>query len=99
MNRQTKARIVAFAVVGMALTVLPVRGSAQAQRPPRTFPEFVGTWVLDEAASTGRLTMAPPPPRRVTIAITPVDITLTKVLRVTEEVRNSPYWTGTETPP
>src|SRR5262245_48179297 len=36
-----------------ALLALPAAASAQAQvRPPMLFPEFVGTWVIDEGASS-----------------------------------------------
>jgi hypothetical protein len=45
-----------------ALT-LPTLAAGQVhpieQPQPRTFPQFMGTWTLDEAASTGRLTAAP----------------------------------------
>jgi hypothetical protein len=58
---------------------------ASAQRlanPPRTFPQFAGTWVLDEQASTGTLTMAPRIPRTLTITATPEALTLTEHLRL-----------------
>ena len=58
---------------------------ASAQRlpnPPRTFPQFAGTWVLDEQASTGTLTMAPRIPRTLTITATPEALTLTETLRL-----------------
>jgi hypothetical protein len=61
-------------------------GRAQTESPPpRTFPQFVGTWVLDESTSTGRLTMAPPPSHTVTITTTPEAITVTKLLRLAPE--------------
>ena len=53
-----------------------------AQRTPRTFPQFVGTWVLDEQASTGTLTMAPRIARTLTISTTPEVLTLTERLRL-----------------
>ena len=61
--------------------------AAQSDRPVRTFPEFVGTWVLDEAASTGRLRMAPPPARTITIATTANDITVTQTLQLEPDTR------------
>jgi hypothetical protein len=65
----------------------------------RTFPEFVGTWVLDEAASTGRLRMAPPPARTITIATTTTDITVTETLQLEPETRGGGRRLATETPP
>lgn len=58
----------------------PVR--AQADRPVRTFPEFVGTWVLDESASTGALLSTPRIGSRMTISTTPSAITIAKRLRL-----------------
>jgi hypothetical protein len=62
------------------------------ERPLRLFPQFVGTWVLDEAASTGRLTMAPRVPLSLTIATTPTELTLTRTLRLqaNDRVSNAP---------
>ena len=51
-------------------------------KPVRTFSEFVGTWILDEAASTGPLTLTPRIPLRMTIATTPTEISVTKRLRL-----------------
>ena len=55
---------------------------AQAERPVRTFPEFVGVWVLDESASTGPLVITPRIPSRMTITTTPSAITVAKRLRL-----------------
>jgi hypothetical protein len=55
---------------------------AQTGRPVRTFPEFTGTWVLDEAASTGPLVITPRIPSRMTISTTPSEITVAKRLRL-----------------
>ena len=55
---------------------------AQDGRPVRTFPEFVGTWVLDEAASTGGLPSTPRIASRMTITTTPAAITIAKRLRL-----------------
>jgi hypothetical protein len=55
---------------------------AQANRPVRMFPEFTGTWVLDEAASTGPLVITPRIPSRMTITTTPSEITVAKQLRL-----------------
>jgi hypothetical protein len=56
--------------------------------------------VLDERASTGRLTMAPPPSHTVTIATTPETITVTKLLRLPPVRPEREAWTyGTESPP
>src|SRR5687767_15292149 len=75
-------------VVAIALLAVPPTW-AQAQRPPRTFPQFVGTWVLDEAASTGRLNITPRIPLTMTIATTPEYITVTKRLRLGPSDRTS----------
>ena len=46
----------------VAAALLGAAGPAPAQDGQfRTFPQFVGTWALDAAASTGRMRMAPPP--------------------------------------
>ncbi len=67
------------------VAVLGVAGSATAQneRQVRTFPEFAGTWILDRAASTGRL--APATAVRLTIATTSTEIVVTKVLHLPPE--------------
>ena len=72
-------------LVCAALLLMATDLSAQTpQRPSRTFPQFVGTWVLDEAASTGRIPDSPRFPRILTLAITPETITLTRRLRLSE---------------
>lgn len=69
-------------VVGAALGLAaPVLG--QNERQVRTFPEFVGTWSLDRAASTGRITQGTAV--RLTIATTTTEITVTKVLDLPPE--------------
>jgi hypothetical protein len=55
---------------------------AQDQRPVRLFPQFVGTWELDEAASTGRLTLAPRVPATLTISTTATELTISRRLRL-----------------
>jgi hypothetical protein len=57
-------------------------GLAQNERPVRLFPEFVGTWALDESASTGPLVITPRIPSRMTITTTPAAITIAKRLRL-----------------
>ena len=39
--------------------VVPVIAAAQAQVAPREFPEFRGTWMLDDAAGRGRIAGLP----------------------------------------
>jgi hypothetical protein len=50
------------------------------------FSDFVGTWVLDEAASTGRMSAAPG--STVTLASTPTEITLTRTRKLPEQRSN-----------
>jgi hypothetical protein len=72
-------------LAGAVFVVLTSLDGASAQRPantPRTFPQFAGTWVLDEQASTGTLGMAPRIPRMLTISTTPEVLTLTERLRL-----------------
>ena len=63
--------------------VLPTLAAGQIhpieQPQPRTFPQFVGTWVLDEPGSSGRLASAPA--ATITIATTPDAISVAKVVR------------------
>lgn len=70
----TRSAVAVFWAISFAL---PAVGMAQADGPARTFPEFVGTWVLDETASTGRLEITPRIPRRLTIATTARTVTIT----------------------
>ena len=85
-----------FAVVGSlcaVLTTLTTVARAQTeQKQARTFPEFVGTWVLDEATSTGQLLITPRIPLRMTISTTPTEISVTKRLRLDprDRVSDSP---------
>lgn len=71
-------------VLAVIALLFPAAAAAQIELrqppPPRTFPQFVGTWILDEAASTGRLT-TPMAPLTMWIATTPTELTLTKQLR------------------
>jgi hypothetical protein len=67
-----------------ALTV-PALASAQNTLPPRTFPQFAGTWTLDEGASTGRLTAAPA--STLTITTSPDAISVAKVVRPRPQAR------------
>ena len=83
----------------LILTAASTGVAAQNERPVRTFPEFVGTWALDEAASTGLLRMAPPPPRTLTIATTTTAIIVTHTLQLPPETRGGGFRTATETPP
>ena len=69
-------------LVVVFVAVLAVAVRAQTQAPPRTFEPFRGTWLLDEAESTGRLNIAPRIPVEVTIATTPETVTVTKRLRL-----------------
>ena len=78
-------RVYSAILAGMVLVAiaLPHHGFAQvAPRTPRTFPQFAGTWVLDEQASTGTLGMAPRIARTLTIAATSEALTLTERLRL-----------------
>lgn len=73
--------LVALAATGLLVAAGP-RALAQTERPVRLFPQFAGTWQLDEAASTGRLEMTPRVPLAVTIATTPTELTITRRLRL-----------------
>ena len=67
----------------LAVALVPFAVGAWAQtggRPVRTFPQFAGSWVLDEAASTGPLQMAPRVARTLTLVTSPTAITVTKEL-------------------
>jgi hypothetical protein len=79
----TRIRLV---LIALAIVALPVHGWMQIQLPtpvpPRTFPQFAGTWMLDEAASTGRLTITPRISRQLTITTSPEAITLDQLLRL-----------------
>jgi hypothetical protein len=68
-------------LAGLAIAILVASSSAasaQVSRPMRTFPQFTGTWALDEAASTGRLNITPRIALQLTIETTPETITVTK---------------------
>lgn len=78
--------LLAAAVVPMAARQA---GTPPDRRPaPRLFPEFEGTWVLDEQASTGRVSATPG--ATVTFAITPTEITLTRTPKLPEQQGNPP---------
>jgi hypothetical protein len=72
----------AFLILSFAILVVAPAPALQNERPVRTFPAFVGTWVLDESASTGPLVITPRIPSRMTIATTPSAITIAKRLRL-----------------
>ena len=77
-----RARLYLF----VAAAMLGAAGPAAAQGGQfRTFPQFVGTWALDAAASTGRMRMAPPPAVTIAIATTSTDITVTSTLDLPPE--------------
>ena len=72
-------------LTGAALVAVLSATDGHAQSPdrvPRTFPQFAGTWVLDEQASTGNLDMGPRIPRTMTMTTTPEVMTLTERLRL-----------------
>lgn len=78
-------RTLVAVLAGASLVAFASLEGASAQAPPRiprTFPQFAGSWVLDEQASTGTLTMAPRIPRTLTITATPEVLTLTERLRL-----------------
>src|SRR5262245_22362834 len=87
MNHMPSGRRIVLAVLEAFGTVNA--GAQVALKPIRTFPQFAGTWALDEAASTGNLNMAPRVPLRMTIAITPTELTVTKQLRLLPNDRAS----------
>lgn len=76
------SRLAVASAVCASLVAFSALARAQAERPVRTFPEFVGTWVLDEAASTGPLVITPRIPSRMTITTTPSAMTVAKRLRL-----------------
>jgi hypothetical protein len=71
--------LLAAAALGVAAPVPAQDGQS------RTFPQFVGTWVIDEAASTGRMRMAPPPARTLSITTTSTGITVIRTLDLPPE--------------
>lgn len=96
------ARRLGVILFGLCVGAAPVLRASQGEPPlpPRSFPEFIGTWLLDEAASTGRLRMAPPVPYTLTIVTTPEAITVTKVFRLDPEPPGREgRRLGTDTPP
>ena len=54
----------ALVILTVAISMVAAAAQAQNERPVRTFPEFFGTWVLDESASTGALLITPRIPTR-----------------------------------
>jgi hypothetical protein len=84
MKAVTNVRPAALAIAVLVAIALPAVVSAQTENKPRTFPQFAGTWVLDEAASTGRLRLTPRVPRTVTFSMTPETLTLVKRLLLTD---------------
>ena len=77
-DRRLRVAGVLFAILLAATS----SAGAQAGRAMRTFPQFVGTWTLDEAASTRRLLMTPRVAHQLTLETTPETITVTKRLRL-----------------
>ena len=74
-----------------AVLLMPLTAFAQLEKlPPRTFPQFAGTWILDEQASKGRIIIAPRIPKTLTITATPEVLTLTEVLRLDPRDNASP---------
>jgi hypothetical protein len=90
MRRATNAGLILIALA--LITSWPARAQT-SNVPPRTFPQFVGTWILDEGASTGEPAMTPFIALTMTIATTPETISLTKRLRV------GPLYRGSASPP
>jgi hypothetical protein len=72
----------AFLILTFAISMVAAPVLTQNERPVRTFPEFAGSWVLDESASTGPLVITPRIPSRMTITTTPSAITVVKRLRL-----------------
>lgn len=66
--------------VVLALSTIPLH--AQVQREVRAFEQFAGTWVLDEAASTGKLDIVPRIPLNITIETTRTELIVRKVPRL-----------------
>ncbi len=63
-------------IFGAIVFASPLNMAAQDDpRPVRTFAHFAGMWTLDEAASTGRPTLAP---LKITIETTAAEIKVTK---------------------
>lgn len=78
------------ALLLVGLTTFPLAIDAQVKpRPTRTFPQFVGSWALDEAANTGRLTITPRLALTMTITTTANEITVSKRLRLAANDRLS----------
>jgi hypothetical protein len=74
-------------LLSVGLFAFPTLARAQAEgRPPRQFPEFVGTWTLDQSAGVGHIAGLPVA-RTVTIAITPTEISVIKDARTAEVYR------------
>ena len=85
----THARPATVLLAGALLLIASLIGqplSAQiesaAERPVRLFPQFVGTWVLDEGASSGQLMMAPRVPLTLTISTSATELTVARRLRL-----------------
>lgn len=92
MERSTRLGLTAATLLAAALLVGEHGVFAQVAttaRPVRLFPQFVGTWTLDEAASTGPMLMTPRVPVTLTIATTPTELTVTRRLRLAPQDRMS----------
>jgi hypothetical protein len=73
-----------IAVVACASVLAQVQ-FIERQTPVRTFSEFVGTWTLDQSASSGRMRMAPPPAVSLRISTNPNEISVTSTLDLPPE--------------
>jgi hypothetical protein len=66
-------------VLAIALVPSAVGSAAQTgERPVRTFPQFAGSWILDEGSSSSPLLMVPRVARILTIATSPSAVTVTR---------------------
>lgn len=68
-------------VCALGFVLIPLLAWSQQGNglPPRTFPDFVGTWLIDDAASTGELRM--PVAHTLTITTTRESIHVIKLMR------------------
>lgn len=89
-HRNLRCAVVMLAVMCLRPDVAGQAGAPDRSPapPPRLFPGFEGTWLLDEQASTGR--MSATPGSIVTIAITPTEISLTRTRKLPEQRSNPP---------
>ena len=88
MRHARRAVLLGLVAAAAAAPAIARQAGAPPAPTPRTFPEFAGTWTLDENASAGRMTAAPG--ATVTFAITPTEITLTRLRKLPEQRSNPP---------